>query len=296
MSGGIAVTGAGGMLGQAVVAAARDASHDVLVLTRAEVDLRDADAVRDAVAEAAAAGFDRFVNCAAYTDVDGAETHEADALAVNGTAAAHLAEATAAAGAHLVHVSTDYVFDGTKPTAYVESDPVDPQSAYGRTKLAGERAVMAAAAGHAVVRTAWLFGAGGPNFVDTMLRLATDRDEISVVTDQVGCPTWTGHLAPVLVEIAARRQAGIQHAAGAGACSWNDLAAATFAQAGVACRVLPTTTDHFPRPAPRPAFSVLGSERDDHLALPPWTEGLNGHLVAAKVIPPSTSLPIGDHA
>jgi len=290
---GIAVTGAGGMLGQAVVAAARDAGHDVLVLTRAQVDLRDVGAVRRTVDQAVADGFDRFVNCAAYTDVDGAESHEPEALAVNGTAAGHLAGATAHAGAHLVHVSTDYVFAGTQPTPYVESDPVDPQSAYGRTKLAGERAVAAASDGHAVVRTAWLFGAGGPNFVDTMLRLAADRDEISVVTDQVGCPTWTGHLAPVLVEIAARRQGGVQHAAGAGACSWNDLATATFAQAGVACRVLPTTTEHFPRPAPRPAFSVLGSERDDHLDLPPWTEGLHGHLLSAGRFIPS---PMGDNA
>lgn len=290
---GIAVTGAGGMLGQAVVAAAREAGHDVLVLPRTQVDLRDVGAVRRTVDQAVADGFDRFVNCAAYTDVDGAESHEPEALAVNGTAAGHLATATAAAGAHLVHVSTDYVFDGTKPTPYVESDPVAPRSAYGRTKLAGERAVAAAAPEHAVVRTAWLFGAGGPNFVDTMLRLSEDRDEISVVTDQIGCPTWTGHLAPVLVEIAARRQGGVQHAAGAGACSWNELAAAVFAQADVACRVLPTTTDHFPRPAPRPAFSVLGSERDDHIALPAWTEGLRGHLLAAGRFIPQR---LGDHA
>lgn len=283
----IAVTGAGGMLGQAVVGAARDAGHDVLVLTRAQVDLRDVGAVRRTIDQAVADGYDRFVNCAAYTDVDGAESHEPMALAVNGTAVGNLAGATAAAGAHLVHVSTDYVFDGTKPTPYVESDPVAPQSAYGRTKLAGERAVAEASPEHAIVRTAWLFGGGGGNFVDTMLRLAEDRDEISVVTDQIGCPTWTGHLAPVLLEIAARRQGGVQHAAGHGACSWNDLATATFAQAGVDCRVLPTTTDHFPRPAPRPAFSVLGSERDDHIDLPPWREGLHGHLLGSGRFVPS---------
>jgi dTDP-4-dehydrorhamnose reductase len=273
------VTGAGGMLGQDVVRAA--AGHDVAAVTRAELDVTDYDAV---VAAVQAGGYDAIVNCAAWTDVDGAEAHEADALAVNGIACGHLARAATETGAHLVHVSTDYVFDGAKDAPYVESDPVGPRSAYGRTKLAGEDAILAVSDTHAIVRTAWVFGVHGGNFVATMLRLGADRKEVSVVTDQVGCPTWTGHLAPVLLEIAERRQGGVQHAAGGGACSWNELAQATFAEAGVDCAVLPTTTDAFPRPAPRPAWSVLGSERPDHIDLPPWREGLRAYLADRAAI------------
>jgi len=274
------VTGAAGMLGRAVTAAAAAAGHDTVGATRADLDVTDADAVQAFVAAAAP---DAIVNCAAYTDVDGAESERGElaALAVNGIAAGHLARAASANGAHLVHVSTDYVFDGTKATPYVESDPVGPRSAYGRSKLAGEDAVAGVSPDHAIVRTAWLYGAGGPSFPATMLRLAGERDEVRVVTDQVGSPTWTGHLAPVLVTIAERRQGGVQHAAGTGAVSWHGFAEAIFAEAGRPTRVLPTTSADFPRPAPRPAFSVLGSERADHLPLPPWREGLRAFLATA---------------
>jgi dTDP-4-dehydrorhamnose reductase len=168
--------------------------------------------------------------------------------------------------------------DGARP--YVETDPTDPQSAYGRSKLAGEKAVLAASADHAVVRSSWLFGVGGCNFVETMLSLSATRSEVSVVTDQVGCPTFAGHLAPALVELAERRGGGVFHIAGAGACSWNEFAVEIFARAGVDCRVLPTTTAAVGRPAPRPAFSVLASERDDAIALPPWQAGLCAYLDA----------------
>jgi len=151
--------------------------------------------------------------------------------------------------------------------------------AYGASKLAGERAVTAANPAHAIVRTAWLFGAGGKNFVDTMLALGAEREEVSVVTDQVGCPTWTGHLAGALVELAERPQdTGIHHIAGAGSCSWNELAIEIFDRAGIDCRVLPTTTAAFPRPAARPAYSVLGSERRDPLVLPSWQDGVASYL------------------
>jgi len=279
----IAITGATGMLGQDVVRAVTAAGHEAHALTRAQLDVTDADAVQ---AHFAADPVDAIINCTAFTDVDGAETPEGEvaALAVNGIAAGHLARAAGDTGAHLVHISTDYVFSGTKETPYVESDPVGPRSAYGRTKLAGEDAITGVSPQHAIVRTAWLYGAGGPNFVATMLRLAAERDEVSVVTDQIGCPTWTGDLAPVLVEIAARRQGGIQHAVGDGAVSWNGFAQAIFEEAGADCAVLPTTTDAFPRPAPRPAFSVLGSERDDHIALPPWRTSLQSHLGVGTTI------------
>jgi dTDP-4-dehydrorhamnose reductase len=181
-----------------------------------------------------------------------------------------------------VHVSTDYVFDGGAREPYAEDHPVAPVGAYGRTKLAGEQEVAAASEDHAIVRTAWLFGTGGRNFVDTVLSLAAEREELEVVADQVGSPTWTGHLAPALVEVAERADTGILHAVGAGHCSWYELAVETVDRAGLLCRVVPTTTVRFPRPAPRPAFSVLGRTRRESPVLPPWQEGLAGHL-AAKV-------------
>jgi dTDP-4-dehydrorhamnose reductase len=270
------VTGAGGMLGRAVVEAATRAGHDVRGVTRAELDVTDDAAVRRALRDAS---IDAIVNCAAYTDVDGAESHRAAAEAVNAAGAGRLAAAAARAGAAIVHVSTDYVFDGSKREPWLESDPTGPLGVYGETKLAGERAVAAANERHAIVRTAWLFGAGGRNFVDTMLALGSERDEVSVVTDQVGCPTWTGHLAAALVELAERPQeTGIHHVAAAGSCSWNELAIEVFDRAGIDCRVLPTTTAAFPRPAPRPAYSVLGTERADPLLLPRWQDGVAAYL------------------
>jgi dTDP-4-dehydrorhamnose reductase len=294
---GLLVTGAGGMLGRDVVRAAVRRGHDVVGLTRADLDVRDAAAVAAALGRLRPAV---VVNCAAWTDVDGAEAAEDRALAVNGTAAGMLARESAAVGARLVHVSTDYVFDGLADRPYVESDAVGPRSAYGRTKLAGEREVIAAGGGHAVVRSSWLFGAGGRNFAATMLRLGGGRSrddgdegpgdgsrgarEVSVVTDQIGCPTFTGHLAAALVELAERLigegagHGGVHHIAGSGRCSWNEFAVEIFARAGVDCRVREATSAEMARPAPRPAWSVLESERGDALVLPPWEEGLAAYL------------------
>lgn len=270
------MTGAGGMLGRAVADSGRRLGHDVCALTRAELDITDADAVS---ALLAARRPHAVVNCAAYTDVDGAEADRAGALAVNATGAGAVASAAAEVGAAIVHVSTDYVFDGGKGEPWVESDPVAPLGVYGETKLAGERAVAAANPAHAIVRTAWLFGAGGRNFVDTMLGLGLQRDEVAVVTDQVGSPTWTGHLADALVELAERpAETGVHHIAGGGACSWNELALEVFERAGVDCRVRPATTADFPRPARRPAYSVLASERRGALELPPWQDGVAAYL------------------
>ena len=264
------VTGAAGMLGRDVVAAAEAAGHDVTALARRDLDIADPAAVRAAVE---AARPDAVVNCAAWTDVDGAEENEEQATRVNGAGAGHLA----AAAPYVVHVSSDYVFDGRASEPYAEDDPTGPRSAYGRSKLAGERAVLAAG-DHAVVRSSWLFGHHGRHFVGTMLRLAEDRDEVRVVHDQVGSPTFTGHLAPALLEIAERRAAGVLHVAGGGACSWCELAQATFEAAGADCRAVPVTTAEFPRPAERPAWSVLGSTRADAPVLPPWREGLSAYL------------------
>jgi dTDP-4-dehydrorhamnose reductase len=273
------VTGAAGMLGVEVAAAA---THDVVALARADLDITDAAAVLAAVRDARP---DAVINCAAWTNVDGAETSEGDATAINGAGAGHVAAAAAAAGAFTVHVSSDYVFRGDGSEPYVEADETSPRSAYGRSKLAGELAVAAAAPGaHAIVRSSWLFGPHGPNFVDTMLRLGAERDELNVVDDQIGCPTYAGHLAIALVTIAATKPVGVLHVAGAGACSWWELARATFAQAGLAVTVHPCTTAEFPRPAPRPAYSVLGSTRNDAPALPAWQEGLAAHLAAKEVL------------
>lgn len=271
----ILVTGAAGMLGHAVAAAAGERGHEVVALARGELDVTDGAAVDRVLASTLP---DAVIHCAAWTDVDGAESDEPGATAVNGDGAGHVARAAAALGARLVHVSTDYVFAGHGQRPYLEDDPVAPQSAYGRSKLAGEIAVAEALEDHAIVRTAWLFGVGGKNFVDTMLRLGAERDEVAVVTDQVGSPTWTGHLAPALVQLAGQRQVGVFHVAGTGRCSWHDLAVAAFAESGLDCRVLPTTTDAFPRPARRPAFSALATQRPETPVLPPWQEGVAAYL------------------
>ena len=250
--------------------------HDVCAAARSDLDITDAARSAALVAEHRAQA---VVNCAAYTNVDGAESDWANAEAVNCTGAGNVAAAAAHVGASIVHVSTDYVFDGSKREPWLESDPTGPLGVYGETKLGGEHAVARANPAHAIVRTAWLFGAGGRNFVDTMLALGAQRDEVAVVTDQVGCPTWTGHLAGALVELAERpADTGIHHIAAAGSCSWNELALDLFDRTGIACRVRPATSDEFPRPARRPAYSVLGTERSDPLVLPPWQEGVAAYL------------------
>jgi dTDP-4-dehydrorhamnose reductase len=253
------VTGAGGMLGQDLVRLSGG-----VALARADLDVTDHAAVREAI------GPDDLVfNCAAWTDVDGAEEREEEATRVNGDGAGHVAEAAGT----VVYVSSDYVFDGRKGEPYLESDPTAPLSAYGRSKLAGERATAEANPRHFVVRSSWLFGAGGRNFVETMLGLGP---EVRVVHDQVGSPTFTGHLAEALVRLARTEDYGVHHMAAAGSCSWYEFAREIFARAGVDTRVEPCTTEDFPRPAPRPAYSVLDSERGHRL--PDWRAGLDAYL------------------
>lgn len=272
------VTGAAGMLGHDVVAAAGRAGHEVVALARPDLDITDHSAVSAAVRGARP---DAVVNCAAWTDVDGAEAAEADATGVNGAGAGHVAAAAAAAGALVVQVSSDYVFSGDAEQPYPEVAPTAPIGAYGRSKLAGELAVASAAPdAHAIVRSSWLFGVAGRNFVATMLRLGGERDEVTVVDDQVGCPTYTGHLSSALVEVAERGLTGILHVAGGGRCSWYDLAVATFERAEIDCRVARGRTADIGRPAPRPAFSALGSLRDDAPRLAPWQDGLDAYLSA----------------
>ncbi len=272
----LVVVGATGMLGHRVVDVARVHGWDVVEAPRAALDITDLGDTTTWLEQTSPAV---VVNCAAYTDVDGAEEDEATAMAVNGEGAGNLARATAALGVRLIHVSTDYVFRGDASEPYREDAPVDPQGAYGRTKLAGERLVAEHNPDSLICRTSWLFGEGGGNFVDTMLRLAADRDELSVVADQQGCPTWTGHLAPALVQAAGSEARGVAHLCGSGRTTWHGLASETFRLAGTGTTVHPVTTAEFPRPAPRPAWSVMASTRPDVPALPAWQDGLRGHLV-----------------
>jgi dTDP-4-dehydrorhamnose reductase len=270
------VTGAAGMLGRRVVADARARGWDVAGVDLPDGDLTDAAVAQDLVEEHAP---DAIVHCAAFVDVDRAEEQEATALAVNAGASANVAAAAAMLGARIVAVSTDYVFDGTlTDRPYVESDPTAPLGAYGRTKLAGEAAIAGHNPDHAIARTAWLFGVGGASFPDTMLRLAETRDEVAVVTDQVGSPTWTGHLSPALLDLAASDATGVFHTAGGGRGSGHPRTGTGYRAAGVAARVNETTAAEFRRPAPRPAWSVLATERDETPRLPPWQEGLAAYL------------------
>lgn len=270
------------MLGSDVQAAARAGGHQLVALSRAELDISDRDAVADAVARV---GPDAILNCAAHTDVDGAQADPDAAAAVNSAGPGFLAQAAATAGAWMVHVSTDYVFDGERTRPYVESDATGPRSVYGSTKLIGERAVaLAAPDAHTIVRSSWLFGTAGRCFPATMLKLAEQRDTLRVVDDQRGCPTFTGHLAPALVDLAVtRRLPGVVHVAAAGECSWYEFAVEIMRASGTAVEVLPCTTEQFPRPAPRPAYSVMRSERVGAPVLPDWRAGLADYL-AARVL------------
>jgi dTDP-4-dehydrorhamnose reductase len=273
------ITGAAGMLGHDLQQALAD--RDVTARSRADLDITDPDAV-----EAAVAGHDVVINSAAYTKVDDAETHEDDAHAVNATGPELLAAAAVRHGAKLVTISTDYVFDGNGTAPYAEDAPTDPINAYGRTKAAGEALVRQIAPDSSyVVRTAWIYGAHGPNFAATMLRLAATHDTVSVVTDQVGQPTWTGDLAARIVELLdADAPAGIYHGTNAGQGSWYDFTRAIFAENGLDPeRVLPTDSTAFVRPAPRPAYSVLGHDAWSRAGLAPmrdWREALHAATAA----------------
>jgi dTDP-4-dehydrorhamnose reductase len=268
------IAGAAGMLGQDLRTALR--GRDVTALSRAELDVTDRDAVIEAVA-----GHDVVVNASAYTKVDDAETHEDAAYAINALGTENLAIAAARAGGRLVTVSTDYVFDGQATEPYAEDTPRDPINAYGRTKAAGEELALAAHPdGTYIVRTAWLYGAGGANFCATMLRLAETHDTVTVVDDQRGQPTWSLDLATRIVGLLdSGAPAGVYHGTNSGVATWYELARAVFEEAGLdSDRVRPTDSSAFVRPAPRPTYSVLGHDGWAKAGLPPmrqWREALH---------------------
>jgi dTDP-4-dehydrorhamnose reductase len=271
----VVVTGAGGMLGRDVVAVARRQGHDVAAFTRDELDVTDPGRVDRLIGRERPGA---VINCAAWTNVDGAEEHEREAELVNGEGASFVADAADEVGAKVVYVSTDYVFNGEKRGPYTENDDPDPINAYGRTKLAGERATALAAKRSFIVRTSWLFGTHGGNFVETMLRLGQGGGPVVVVHDQVGCPTYTGHLAVGLVRLIDTDAYGIHHMAGTGSCSWYEFAMEIFRQAEIVTRVMASTTDMMARPAKRPANSVLASGRTAPITLPEWQRGLADYL------------------
>ncbi|MBC2643514.1 MULTISPECIES: dTDP-4-dehydrorhamnose reductase [unclassified Rhodococcus (in: high G+C Gram-positive bacteria)] len=277
----ILVTGAGGQLGGHLLRRAGAMGVTARGVGSNELDITDRAAV-DAQVE----GGSVVINCAAYTAVDAAESDEQTASAVNELGPANLAAACARVGARLIHVSTDYVFAGQGDTPYEVDDPTGPATAYGRTKLAGERAVHAALPSAHVVRTAWVYTGVGSDFVSTMRRLERERDAIDVVDDQVGSPTFAGDLADALLELAGRSDvdAPVLHATNGGRASWFDLARAVFEEAGAdPQRVRPCTSAQFVRPAPRPAFSVLSGSAWSGAGLTPlrpWRDALHAALHA----------------
>ncbi|MGW0867187.1 dTDP-4-dehydrorhamnose reductase [Streptomyces sp. NPDC002611] len=278
------ITGAGGMLGRDVVDELTRRGEDVVGLDRSALDITRPEAVAAAVREHRP---DLVVNCAAYTAVDDAETDEARALEINGDGPRALARACAAHDARLIHLSTDYVFDGEARTApYPENHPPAPRTAYGRTKLAGERAVLEELPGaSAVLRTAWLYGVHGTNFVRTMIGLEARRDTLDVVDDQRGQPTWSADVAERIADLGPRlgpEAHGVFHATDAGEATWYELAREVFSLLGAdPARVRPTSSAAFPRPAPRPAYSALAHGRWQEIGLPPareWRSALHEAL------------------
>ncbi len=252
------VTGSDGMLGTDLVALAQADGHEITATTRSTLDITDASAV-----DAAVRDHDVVVNAAAWTAVDDAEENEPAAERVNADGPRLLAQAAARHGSRLVHFSTDYVFDGAASTPYAEDAEANPTSAYGRSKAAGEQAVRDELPdAHLLVRTAWLYGAHGPCFPRTIARLARDRDQVDVVDDQVGQPTWTRDVAETVLRLLSEgAPAGTYHATSSGSCSWFDFARLVVVAAGLESSVVqPTSSAAFPRPAPRPAYSVLGHE------------------------------------
>lgn len=253
------VVGANGMLGQDLVDALASRGHATVAVDRDQIDIIDAAACLEMIV---GQGYDVIVNCAAWTAVDDAETREGSAFDVNAVGPANLARAASEAGVRLVQISTDYVFAGDASSPYAEDAAVSPRSAYGRTKCAGEWAVRAGQPDHLIVRTAWLYGAKGNSFPATMARLAAERESVSVVDDQIGQPTWTVDLADLVIRLVeARAPTGTYHGTSSGQVSWYGFARAVIASAGRDVAVIqPTTSAAFVRPAPRPAYSVLGHD------------------------------------
>ena len=275
------VTGARGMLGQDLVAQVVARGDTVTAFDRDELDITDPVACLDVVR-----GHDVVVNCAAWTAVDDAETREAEAFSVNAVGPASLARATAANHVRLVHVSTDYVFDGIAASPYAEDAPAAPRTAYGRTKLAGEWAIRAEAPDHLIVRTAWLYGAGGRCFPKTIARVARERGGLDVIDDQVGQPTWTVDLADLVLRLVdADAASGTYHGTASGQTSWHGFARAVVAAEGLDPAIVARTSSAaFPSATPRPGFSVLGHHALEQIGIAPIGDWSERWAVAAPIV------------
>ncbi|MCM3763498.1 dTDP-4-dehydrorhamnose reductase [Neobacillus niacini] len=274
----VIVTGAAGQLGQDVLLELERKNHQAIGTDRDDLDITIEGDVQAFIAEVKP---DVILHCAAYTNVDAAEADEETAYRVNGLGTKNLALAAKQIGAKMLYISTDYVFDGTGTEPYEVDDPTKPLGAYGRTKLAGEEFVQELLEQFFIVRTAWVFGAYGHNFVKTMLRLGKERGEVGVVHDQVGSPTYTVDLAKFMVELMETEKYGIYHATNSGVCSWYEFAVEIFKQAGLNVKVNPLTTEQFPRPAARPKYSVLSKkkiEAQGFTPLPNWQDALTAYL------------------
>jgi dTDP-4-dehydrorhamnose reductase len=268
----ILITGAGGQLGRSLIQVLDH--HEVIALRHGELDITDERAVRDVVRSTAP---DVVINAAAYNDVDGAESHVSQAEAINAYGPRILATASAAASIPIVHVSTDYVFDGRADRPYHEDDSPNPLSAYGRSKRAGELAVMDANPRHFVVRTAWLFDAQGKNFLAAM-RARSNNPQVRVAADQFGSPTYAPHLARSIARLVEGEAFGLYHIAGSGGASRYDLVRHLYDLLGVAIQVVPVKLADFPAAAVRPSYTVLASIKDPALSLPPWREGVRAYV------------------
>lgn len=272
----IGITGSNGQLGNALQEVL--ACEELVSVDVDELDITDASAVRNFLENHS---LELVINAAAYTQVDRAEGDEENAYRVNALGPKHLAAATAKLKIPILHISTDYVFDGTASIPYCESDLPHPASVYGRTKLAGEEEVRANNANHYIVRTAWLYHTRGENFPKTMIRLAR-RGGVRVVEDQFGSPTYAVHLARALKSLIQTRNYGTYHIAGSGGASWFEFTKTLFAFLGIVVPVTPVTTAEFPRPAKRPAYAVLATNRDPGIVLPPWRKGLEEFCCAIR--------------
>jgi dTDP-4-dehydrorhamnose reductase len=276
------ILGARGQLGRELVAHCEPAGHVATAVDIEECDITDSAAVDHWLS---GSGADAVINCAAWTRVDAAESEVDAAFRVNATGPRVVAASCAAAGVLLTHISTDFVFDGTATSPIDEGAVPHPLSVYGASKLAGEEEVVRGCVRHQVVRTAWLYGQDGPNFVLTMIRLARERERLRVVADQHGSPTWTGHLAPAILRLVERGIPGTYHLTNSGETTWYGLAVAVLEEAGIDCPVDPITTAEYPTAARRPTYSVLDNRGWRELgepSLPPWREGLRSYLAGRR--------------
>ncbi|MBU5444362.1 dTDP-4-dehydrorhamnose reductase [Paenibacillus sp. MSJ-34] len=278
----VIVTGAGGQLGTDVAAIFKQNGHDVIDLDRSKLDIANQQACNDIIS---ASQPDVIVHCAAYTAVDAAESEEDQAYLVNAVGSRNIAVAAEKTGAKVCYLSTDYVFDGTSTEPYREYDSTNPQTVYGKSKRAGEQLVQTLCSRYFIVRTSWVYGKNGNNFVKTMLKLGREKPSLQVVHDQIGSPTYTVDLATFLLELVATEKYGVYHASNTGNCSWYEFAKAIFEEAGMETEVRPCTTAEFPRPAPRPKNSVLdhGSIRTNGFEdLRQWRDALKEFIVELK--------------